>query len=734
LKVFRRLRCSQQIRVHLRHPRNLRQKRAPNKTPAFHVFPRAQPALSRTGKRFPRLSVAAPEATVERKTMRTLLKSLATTALAALALCAAPAAFAAAPPDLTVMEYVHVPTNHYFMTGSVADQQLLASAPVNQSFLPTGRSFSAWSDGNQSRPANAVAVQRFFVPAASSHVFTSSAADIALLRTLTATTLPGAFVDEGVAFFALAAAGGRCESGSHAVFRAFNNRPDGNHRYSTELELHATMVRGGFADEAVAFCANTVGSDAAVEKRAGTPRPSGEDITVSGSISLFVSAASFSIGSQAIDASQARFEGGTAAALANGVAASVEGVLVNGVLKATEVKLSFAGGGSPALVDEIHGFVTALGTTGTVFVNGIAVDVSRASFIRGTAAQLVVGAEVEVHGGFVNGVFIATLVQLEDSPSSPVNPPAAGSAEIDGTISQFVSVASFRVGTQQVDASNAVFEDGTAAGLANGLRVEVHGNVVAGVLVATRVEFKRARVDGGSSGGGGSGGSSGGGSFEATGSISNYVSVASFTVAGVRVDASAAIFKDGSAADLRNGAVVEVKGTLANGVVRASVVEIRSGSSTPPAGSTGTPFEATGGVTDFVSVASFRVGGVLIDASAATFVDGTASGLRNGVTVEVNGTLVNGVVRATRVEFKDGSSITPPTGGNPPDGSEFETTGLVSGYVSVAAFTLGSVSIDATSASFERGTAADLRNGVRVEVRGTWRSGKVIANRVRFER
>ena len=252
----------------------------------------------------------------------------------------------------------------------------------------------------------------------------------------------------------------------------------------------------GFADEAVAFCSTGVSSDASVEKRAGTPRPTGEDVTISGAVSGFISVSSFNIGSQTVDASHARFEGGTAAVLANGVAASAEGVLVSGVLKATEVKLSFAGSTTPALVDEIHGFITALGSTGTLFVNGTAVDISHASIVRGTVAQLVVGAEVEVHGGFVNGVFVATIVQLDDTPQSSVSASAMGNAEIDGTISAFASVASFRVGNQQVDASNAVFEDGTAAGQTNGQRVEVRGNSRrrAG---RHRVEFKRARVDAG---------------------------------------------------------------------------------------------------------------------------------------------------------------------------------------------------------------------------------------------
>ena len=88
--------------------------------------------------------------------MHKLHSSLLTCAGVATAV-AATATFAAAPPDVTVMEFFHVPTAHYFMTGSAADQRALTSAPANLSFLPTGRSFTAWSDSNKSRPANAVA-------------------------------------------------------------------------------------------------------------------------------------------------------------------------------------------------------------------------------------------------------------------------------------------------------------------------------------------------------------------------------------------------------------------------------------------------------------------------------------------------------------------------------------------------------------------------------------------------
>ncbi|HPG61250.1 MAG TPA: hypothetical protein PK586_04535, partial [Casimicrobium sp.] len=79
-------------------------------------------------------------------------------------------AWAAAAPDLTVVEYFHRPTNHYFITATPSEQTQLDALPANVGFARTGRSFSAWSTALGDRPLDAVAVERFFVPALSSHV------------------------------------------------------------------------------------------------------------------------------------------------------------------------------------------------------------------------------------------------------------------------------------------------------------------------------------------------------------------------------------------------------------------------------------------------------------------------------------------------------------------------------------------------------------------------------------
>jgi hypothetical protein len=58
-----------------------------------------------------------------------------------------------------------------------------------------------------------------------------------------------------------------------------------------------------------------------------------------------------------------------------------------------------------------------------------------------------------------------------------------------------------------------------------------------------------------------------------------------------------------------------------------------------------------GPISDFDSVASFKVNGQQVDASAAVFRGGTAEQLENGKVVRVKGALDAGVVRATEVEF-----------------------------------------------------------------------------------
>jgi hypothetical protein len=59
-------------------------------------------------------------------------------------------------------------------------------------------------------------------------------------------------------------------------------------------------------------------------------------------------------------------------------------------------------------------------------------------------------------------------------------------------VSDFVSKSAFRIGQQKVDASNAVYTDGTEADLANGRAVEGSG-VLAGPEGARYVQLSKLR-------------------------------------------------------------------------------------------------------------------------------------------------------------------------------------------------------------------------------------------------
>jgi Domain of unknown function (DUF5666) len=128
-------------------------------------------------------------------------------------------------------------------------------------------------------------------------------------------------------------------------------------------------------------------------------------------------------------------------------------------------------------------------------------------------------------------------------------------AEVQGTIDRFTSTASFSVNGLPVDASAASFPAGQA-GIALGALVEVEGAVRNGVLIAKTVKLDDEH--------GGRGEADNDERFELHGVISALDTTnRSFMLRGVKVSyAGTVAFDDGSEADLRDGAQVEVKGRL----------------------------------------------------------------------------------------------------------------------------------------------------------------------------
>jgi hypothetical protein len=164
--------------------------------------------------------------------------------------------------------------------------------------------------------------------------------------------------------------------------------------------------------------------------------------------------------------------------------------------------------------------------------------------------------------------------------------PHGAEAEVEGVITEFASLASFKVDGQPVDASGVgvEFKHGTSSQLANGLRVEVEGRVQDGVIVARKVNIKKT----GSSDDEGDDDEDGDDDdedddkdkrFTLHGSVDSLVlSQKTFVLRGITV-----VFDDettysrGSLADLRLGAEVEVKGVLTQGGTLLRATKIKFG-------------------------------------------------------------------------------------------------------------------------------------------------------------
>lgn len=170
-----------------------------------------------------------------------------------------------------------------------------------------------------------------------------------------------------------------------------------------------------------------------------------------------------------------------------------------------------------------------------------------------------------------SGTWNATRVKSTHRPVENRN-----RVEIEGVITSYASATNFSVRGLQVNATNASFPKGTT-GLALGAKVEVKGSVVSGVLVATRVKLESGNDDGASGGNASGEDSSNRHEIELHGTISNVNTAAkTFTLRGVNVSyAGTVVFERGTAANLVNGAKVEVKGVAASGGTTVQVQKIK---------------------------------------------------------------------------------------------------------------------------------------------------------------
>lgn len=392
-----------------------------------------------------------------------------------------------------------------------------------------------------------------------------------------------------------------------------------------------------------------------------------------------------------------------ATGLAAGAHVEVRGVLeAGGVLRAATVSGRAEISPVEGALTEIEGYVADFAGLASFKVLGLPVNASAAR-VEGQAGALAAGALVEVEGQVVQGVLVATVVEVKAGVSQPAAPQPI---TLKGTISDFVSASSLRVLDQTVDASAAAFTGGTAANLANGRAVEVTGLVRGNVLLASAVAFTDPPQPEGSR-------------LAVSGAITAFVSASNFVVNGQPVTTvPGTVYVGGGVADLGNGRLVTVDGMLNAGVLTATSVVFQPVAQ--PAAVT-----LTGVIADFLSATSFKVNNQPITTTGATaYREGTAAGLANGRRVTIEGALAAGVVAASTVTFSD----------PPPTAEDAEVEGIIQVFVSVSNFTVKGQVIDATNARYSNGRPADLARGLKVHVKGPVQQGVLLARTCEIDR
>jgi len=310
------------------------------------------------------------------------------------------------------------------------------------------------------------------------------------------------------------------------------------------------------------------------------------------------------------------------------------------------------GGGSSGGVAGIggSGYISSGSVTGfgSVFVNGVEFETDTAEFeIEGETSgrsqtDLVEGMRVKVFGTIsddgVTGT--ATKVEFEDQLEGPVS--SATFTEDADLENKTFTVLGVTVNINSVDTN---FVGTTYDLIASGDNIQISGFFDdTGVLQATAVVEKDAFVAGTTI-------------IEAKGTIS-ALSSNDFTL----TVGSATLTVNADGADtsqvtggLANGQFVEVKGTITavDGTsISATLVKLEDNN---PA--EGAEVEIEGIITDFSAATNtFKIDGIAIDASSTTLTKTPSTlTLVDGIKVEVEGPVSNGVLQANTLKLREGN-------------------------------------------------------------------------------
>lgn len=379
---------------------------------------------------------------------------------------------------------------------------------------------------------------------------------------------------------------------------------------------------------------------------------------------------------------------------------------------ASVVRVEAAVAGTVTAVNS-PGVFSVLGQTVTANANGAVGPITQFGGGYAQAADVRAADAVEIHGVLVrsSGAYTIQATRIDKLAAAPAYLRVTGLASSVGA----AGAGTLNLAALSVDTSgSSVVPAGTV--LAEGQAVTVIAPPSSLTRTAgggLRLKAAQTRVR-----------QLGGGDLDdyVSGSLSHLDAAAkTFTLGSLVVRyANAAVSPAGAV--LADGLYVLVRGTkAADGSLTASTVTLRNTGSDDEG-------ELKGNINGYVSATrQFVVRGVAVDASAAAIQGCPATGLADGLFVEVHGALVSTGVRAKTVQCESESS-----------GSTVERTGVASAVDTAArAFVLtrssGPISVVWSDNTFFSGVTPQTLTGKTVQVQGQLSGAVLNASKVELE-
>ncbi len=345
---------------------------------------------------------------------------------------------------------------------------------------------------------------------------------------------------------------------------------------------------------------------------------------------------------------------------------------------------------------------------GSVIVNGVRYDDSAAVVTDDddrarSRDQLKLGMMVELDGAGVNAA-AATGRALRIRFGSEIIGPVTAVNSAAGTITMLGQTVKLT--------STTVFDDSLAGGLAgidssDVLEVHAQFNAADNSYTAVRVEDAAGAT-----------------TYKLRGVVTSLnTSAKTFTLGGQVINYASVAAAD-VPSNLADGQRVRVRLQTAQVNGQWVATAVRTGVRKPD---DGLGAHLRGPITLFTSSSDFEINGLKVNAVNASFPDGK-TGVVLGAVVEVEGTVSNGVLVASKVELDDRHAS---------ERHRLELHGAIASIdTTLKTFKLRGVTVSyAGSVTFSGGTAADLVVGKKVEVKGTPSTDRtqLVASSIKFE-